>query len=289
MLARAARDGVLIGFGGSGPLSHRRQLVVIHDAAVFRRPHLFSWKYGRWHRFMGRSLAGRARIGTVSSFSRHELAEVLKLEPDSIPVLYNGADHMSRVVPSVEAVERLHLNGRPYFVVLGNLTKNKNLTTAIDAWRHFPNCVLVIVGGSNQPIFASPDIGQSNERLVFTGRLDDPSVAGLLKQASALVFPSLYEGFGIPPLEAMLVGCPVIASDIPAVREACGDAADYFDPFDPIGLADQMRTILDESLADRAERISRGEARAAKFTWERSAKELLAFCRSELLQVGSSA
>jgi glycosyltransferase involved in cell wall biosynthesis len=287
-LARAAHDGVLVGFGGSGPLFHSRQLVIIHDAAVFRRPHLFSAKYGRWHRFMGRSLARRARIGTVSSFSRRELAEILKLEPVSIPVLYNGADHMRCVVPSLEAVQRLKLNGRPYFVILGNLTKNKNVATAIDASRHVPNCVLVIVGGALQPIFGSPDMDQTNDQLVFTGRLDDRSVVGLLKQASALLFPSLYEGFGIPPLEAMVVGCPVIASDIPAVREACGDAARYFDPFDPIGIADQMRTIFDESAADRAERISRGEARAANFTWERSAKELLAFCRSELLQAGSS-
>ncbi len=287
-LARAARDGVLVGFGGSGPLFHSRQLVIIHDAAVFHRPDLFSGKYGAWHRFMGRSLAERARIGTVSNFSRRELAEILKLQPDSIPVLYNGADHMRCVDPSVEAVERFKLHGRPYFVILGNLTKNKNVATAVEAFHHFPDCALVIVGGALRPIFGSPDMDQTDDRLVFTGRLDDRSVVGLLKQASALLFPSLYEGFGIPPLEAMVVGCPVIASDIPAVREACGDAARYFDPLDSVGLADQMRTILDESVADRAERISRGQARVANFTWERSAKELLAFCRSELLQAGFS-
>lgn len=289
VLARAARDGVLVGFAGSGPLFHSRQLVIIHDAAVFRRPHLFSGNYGRWHRFIGRFLGRRARIGTVSNFSRCELAEILKLEPDSIPVLYNGADHMSRVVPSFESGERLELNGRPYFVILGNLTKNKNVAAAIEASRHFPNCALVIVGAAIQRIFASPDMDEANEQLLFTGRLDDRNVVGLLKQASALLFPSLYEGFGIPPLEAMAVGCPVIASDIPAVREACGDAVRYFDPFDPIGFADQMRAILDESVADRAERIRRGQARVANFTWERSAKELLAFCRSELLHVGLSA
>ncbi len=288
-LSRAASDGVLVGFGGSGPLFHPRQLVVIHDAAVFRRPGLFSWKYRSWHRFMGRILARRARIGTVSRFSQGELAEVLKLEPESIPVLYNGADHMRRVVPSPETVERLRLEGRHYFVILGNLTKNKNVAAAIEASAHFPNCLLVIVGGSNRPIFGSPGMGELNEQLLFAGRLDDRNVAGLLKQASALLFPSLYEGFGIPPLEAMVVGCPVIASDIPAVREACGDAVRYFDPFDPIALANQMQTILGESAADRAQRISRGEARAANFTWERSAKALLAFCRSELLHAGSSA
>ena len=87
---------------------------------------------------------------------------------------------------------------------------------------------------------------EANDQLVFTGRLDDRNVVGLLKQASALLFPSLYEGFGIPPLEAMVVGCPVIASDSPAVREACGDAVRYFDPFDPMGLADQMRRNVRE-------------------------------------------
>ncbi len=283
VLARAARDGALVGFGGSGPVVHSRQLVIIHDAAVFRHPDLFSTAYGMWHRSIGRVLAKRARIATVSRFSQQELAEIFNLDPTAIPVFYNGSDHMRRIVPSAAAVERLQLSGRPYFVVLGNLTRNKNARVAIAALRHVPNCALVLVGALDDRIFASEGVDEPDDRVIFAGRLDDADVAGLLKQASALLFPSLYEGFGIPPVEAMVLGCPVIASNITAIREACGDSARYFDPRDPLELAGQMRANLAENAAERAERAARGAARAASFTWDRSAKELLAFCRSELL------
>ena len=283
VLGRAAGAGALVGFGGSGPVAHKRQLVIIHDAAVFRRPDLFSPAYGAWHRLVGRVLAKRARIGTVSRFSRRELAEILKLDPTAIPIFYNGSDHMRRVQASANTTAFEQLRGRPYFVVLGNFTRNKNVALALEALKHVREAALVVIGSADQRIFATPDVDEYDERLIFTGRLNDANVAGLLEQASALLFPSLYEGFGIPPLEAMVLGCPVIASDIPAVREACGDAARYFDPLDPIDLAKQMRIIVAEAHSARADRIRQGQARAETFTWDRSAKQLLAFCRSELL------
>jgi glycosyltransferase involved in cell wall biosynthesis len=283
VLARAARGGVLIGFGGSGPISHRRQLVIVHDATVFRHPRFFSTAYGTWHRWIDRELARRARIATVSRFSRQELAELLKLDPDSIPVFANGSDHMTQVVPSIAPLKRFRLGERPYFVVLGNITRNKNVAAALEALRHVPDCDLVVVGASVRRIFAAPGTAGQDERLINVGRLNDAEVAGILEHASALLFPSIYEGFGIPPLEAMRVGCPVIASNIPAVRETCNGAALYFDPNDPLELADRMRAILNDTNESRAEWIRLGKARAADFTWERSAKRLLDFCRSELL------
>ncbi|WP_421732008.1 glycosyltransferase, partial [Brevundimonas sp.] len=106
---------------------------------------------------------------------------------------------------------------------------------------------------------------------VLAGRRTDPEVAALLRGAAGLVFPSLYEGFGIPPLEAMVQGCPVIASDIPATREVCADAALYFDPTDDAALADRMRTLLNGP--DPA-RLETGRRRADAYSWSRSAAVL---------------
>lgn len=282
-LPRAARGGVLVGLAGGGPILHRRQLVVIHDASVFRHPKFYSVPYGLWHRSIGRALATLARIATVSQFSRHELADVLRLDPQTIPVFHNGSDHMRRVTPTSVAFDRLQLCDRRYFVVLGNLSRNKNVAVAINALRQVPDASLVLIGGLDRRVFGESGIDASDERLIFAGRLDDANVAGLFAHASGLLFPSLYEGFGIPPLEAMVQGVPVIASDIEAVREVCGDAALYFDPHDPLELAAAMRAILAEGEAERAKRRQRGIARAAQFTWDRTARQLADFCHEELM------
>lgn len=288
VLGPAARDGALLGFGGSGPLFHPRQLTIIHDASVFRHPEFYSLRYRLWHQMIGRLLSRRARIGTVSDFSKDELADVLHLEAEKIPVFHNGSEHLLRVPPNPEILTHLRLEARNYFVALGNLTPNKNLAVAVEALEQVPDAVLVVVGSFNQRVFADSLGPKLSDRLIFAGRLGDASVLGLLRDAAALLFPSLYEGFGIPPLEAMANGCPVIASDIPPVREVCGDAALYFDPHRAGELAAGMRSILAESDAGRRRRVQRGCERAATFTWDRSARELAEFCRSELFHAPSA-
>jgi glycosyltransferase involved in cell wall biosynthesis len=283
VLGRAARGGSLIGFGGSGPLIHGRQLVIIHDASVFRHPEFYSYRYALWHRLMGRALSRRARLATVSDFSRRELAEVLKLNPSSIPIFYNGSEHAARGLPSFEALDRLGLRNRSYFLALGNLTINKNIAVALEALERLPQASLVVVGAPNQRIFSNIIDRQTSDRVTFTGRLDDANVRGLLSNATALLFPSLYEGFGIPPLEAMVNDCPVIASDIPPVREVCGDAALYFDARNPEQLSGAMFSLLTEPDGARQQRVQRGAERAAGFSWDRSARQLADFCRNELI------
>ena len=256
----------------------------MHDASVFRHPEFYSARYGLWHRTIGRLLSRRARIATVSEFSKHELAEVLKLDVATIPIFHNGSEHLLRISPRLEILEELGLQTRNYFVALGNLTPNKNLALAVEALEQVPDTFLVVVGDVNQRVFGDSLDKRVSDRLIFAGRLDDARVRGLLGDSAALIFPSLYEGFGIPPLEAMVNRCPVIASDIPPVREVCGDAALYFDPHRADELAAGMRTILAEGETARQERVRRGNERAANFTWDRSARALAEFCRSELLQ-----
>lgn len=274
-LGLMTRGDLLVGFGGSGPLLHPRQLVVIHDVTIFRHPESFTRSYRLAHALLGFVLARRARIATVSRFSRDELGAVFRVPTEPIRVIYNAVEHFSALEPDRAAAQRLGLRDGRYFLVLGTLKPNKNVDFAISAFQPLArdDLKLVMVGSAHPGVFKSSAIGGS-ENLVHAGRLSDAEVAGLARGATALVFPSLYEGFGIPPLEAMSQGCPVLAADIPPVREACGDAALYFDPRVRETLEDAMRRILDEH-ALRADLISRGSANASRFSWSSSAGELL--------------
>lgn len=274
VLPFAASGGVLVSLANSGPVLHRRQIVVLHDAAVFRLPENFGHRYVVAHRLLGRALSRTAWIGTVSHFSRRELSEVLGLPEDRIFVARNGAEHLRSQEHDVSVLTRLGLTPERYFLFVGTPARNKNLALAIEAFARLerPDAKLALVGALSQSVFRD-GLSLAREGVVQAGRLPDPEIAALYRCAAALVFPSLYEGFGIPPLEAMVNDCPVLASAIPPVREVCGNAADYFEPTDASGLARLMRERLDRPDA-RPALVERGRRRAANFTWRDSARRL---------------
>lgn len=275
-LAREARNDILIGFGGSGPLFHRRQLVVIHDVTIFRHPEAFTRAYRATHALLGFTLARTARIGTVSHFSQGELSKVFRIPRAGIDVIYNAPDHFAAVEPDHAVLDRLNLRDKNFFLLVGTLKPNKNIAFAVDAFNALGlrDWKLVIVGSIDPGVFRNATIGPADD-LLFPGRLSDAEVAALEQRAGAFVFPSLYEGFGIPPLEAMTQSCPVLAADIPPVREACGEAALYFDPRDQGSLMQAMRQIVDNP-QQRDKLIEQGRANVSRFSWDKSADALLA-------------
>lgn len=275
----AQRGGhALLNLAGSGPLLGHRQLTVIHDAAVFRHPEHFSRAYVAFHRCVGRIMARRARLATVSGFSRAELSTVIGTPLEPILVAPNGSEHLARAKPDDAVIPELGLAGRPYFLMIGNLSRNKNIATAMRAVAMLGGrAELVVVGGDDPKVFGAGDL-PPGDHVRFVGRRSDGEVAGLLRSARALLFPSLYEGFGIPPLEAMVNGCPVIASAIGAVVEVCGHAARYFPPTDAAALAALMQEALDEDDTTRAQRVALGYRRAAAYRWEDTARILAQAC-----------
>lgn len=270
-----ARGGRLVGFGGSGPVAHRRQAVVIHDVTIFRHPQSFRRSYRLLHAALGFALTRSAKIGTVSDFSRREIASVFRVPAGGIDVIYNAVDHFAALAPDTGVIERLGLRENGYFLLVGTMKPNKNLDFAIRAFEELadPGQKLVIVGGTAPSVF-KPDERAQSGALVFAGRLSDAEIVALQRQATAFVFPSLYEGFGIPPLEAMTQGCPVLAADIPAVREACGTAALYFDPTKRAELTDAMRRIAEDAEL-RHSLIAKGRDNIGRFSWDRSADRVL--------------
>ena len=274
LAAKTWRD-LLVGFGGSGPLLHPDQLTVIHDATIFRHPESFSRSYRLFHILLGAVLTRTARIATVSQFSRQELSSIFRVPADGIAVIYNATDHFAGLTPDDGILERLKLSGGDFFLLVGTLKPNKNIDFAIRAFEalNAPGQKLVVVGGIHANVFKAGDYS-SRDNLIFPGRLSDAEVAALERHATAFIFPSLYEGFGIPPLEAMSQGCPVLASDIPPVREACGEGALYFDPAKSETLERQMKAVLDDpGLRERL--VAGGFENASRFSWAKSADALL--------------
>ena len=262
----------------TGPLAVRRQVVTIHDATYADTPECFSKPFAAWYGYLLPRLARRVRrVMTVSEFSRGRLADLTGLDPAAIDVIPNGVD--PRFAPpsaaAVAAVRRQYDLPGPYVLSLGSIEPRKNLATLLRAWPSVaarrPELTLAVAGGGNA-IYGSVGIDPATlPRVKLLGYVDDAALPALYGSCEAFVFPSVYEGFGLPPLEAMACGAAVVCSDATALPDVVGDAAVLVNPKDAGGMADAIVRVTDDP-ALRATLAGRGRARAATFNWDDSAE-----------------
>lgn len=277
-LPQAARGSLLLNLTGSAPLLKRHQVFTFHDAAVFDVPEAHTWLFRTWYRFLFRR-AGRIAplVLTVSTFSRDRLVESIGVTPDRVAVLPESGEHLRAMPAAPGTLQRLGLRVGGYFVAVGSANPVKNFAALQAAFDGLParcKARLVIVGGTHSGVFAAGGRTQAGARIVAAGTVTDSELKALYQSAIALVFPSVYEGFGLPPLEAMVCGCPVAASTAASIPEVCGDAALYFDPHDIAAIRAAMLRLHDEpALCD--ELRARGTRRALAFTWEAAARTLV--------------
>jgi glycosyltransferase involved in cell wall biosynthesis len=267
--ALARRAPLVLNPANTAPLALRRNLVVVHDAAALREPSWYSATYAAWQRALLPKLVRRARhVVTVSEFSRGELVELAGADPARITVIAGGVDH-ERLHPGVDpaparAALALH---RPYVLTVASRLPRKNLA-ALDplARRLHELGVDVVAAGGTRPQFAQAAEGGAVRLL---GPVPEELLPALYAGAAAFVLPSLHEGFGLPVLEAMACGVPVVASDRGALPETCGGAALLVDPTDPEALTDAVEAAIgDEDLA------AAGVARARAFSWQATARNV---------------
>jgi glycosyltransferase involved in cell wall biosynthesis len=264
------------------PCRRGKAVVTVHDLSFVRFPqYAEEGNLRRLRRRFDETLRRADAVITVSDFSRRELAELCGVPPEKVAVTRHGASIRPPTPPARPAAF-------PYFLFVGTVEPRKNLETLLDAWRILKGREgarwthrLLVVGRHGWR--CTPAEEQARARGVEAGvtvldYVRDDELPGLYGSAEALVFPSRYEGFGLPPLEAMACGTPVIASTAPAIPEVVGDAALLCDPDDAAGFAEAMRRVRDDP-ALRADLSMRGRARAAQFTWERTAAETLALYR----------
>lgn len=267
----------LLNLAGPAPLLKRRQVCMIPDAAVFDCPQAYTFVYRTWYRLLFRKLSRSAQLLlTISEFSRQRLVLALGSHARRLQLVYCAASHMIRVAPESTTLNRFKLEGVRYLLAVGSMNPTKNLPALVSAFRAttMPDVRLVLVGGSNSAVFAGESLeADDDSRVVSTGTISDGELSALYHHAHAFVFPSLYEGFGIPPLEAMSLGCPVVAARSSSIPEICGDAALYFDPLDISDISRALELILTEDSL-RKTLIQRGAKRVGMFTWESAAHQL---------------
>ena len=257
-----------------GPLSVRNQVLTIHDGSVFERPEWFSRPFRLYYRALLPRLGKRVlRVLTGSEFSRRELVRHGVASYDQIEVVPCGVS--PNFHPAADAGD--WVSRKPYLLAVGSRDPRKNLATLFRAWRLLERSrtpgLRLLVAGARSPVFGRERAGKVPPGVEFLGFVPDLSLPGLYAAASGLVYPSLYEGFGLPPLEAMACGTPVLASNAASLPEACGEAALYFNPLDPRELAEKIEVLLND-LALRTRLRAAGTERAAGFTWERAAERM---------------
>ncbi|HKH08962.1 MAG TPA: glycosyltransferase family 1 protein [Agromyces sp.] len=270
-VARAARDlraDLVHCPANFGPWRSRVPVVLtVHDLLAFRHPEYVPGAYSRILRMMIRLAARSARrILTVSRASSDDIVSFLGVPRERIMVTPLAGSAAASAAPGHRLDAQL--------LAVGNRMPHKGFETLLEALaridpEHRPSLVITGSHGDDplEPVVERLGLG---EHVQLRGWLTRDELDRLYAESTALVFPTRFEGFGLPPLEAMSRGCPVIVSDLPVLHEVAGDAARYVDPADPDAIAQAVRAVLD-STAER-ERMSRaGLARAAEFSWERTA------------------
>ncbi len=278
LLPWQARDGLLLSLAGSAPWTARRQICTLHDAAVFDVPEAYTGAFVAWYRALFRHLSTRAcRLITVSEFSRERLALRLGVPTDRFAIIPNAAGHLADCVDDTSILQRLALEPGRYVLAVSSANPTKNRARLVEAFTRLPsalNLSLVLVGGRNHRVFADRGDATLPPQVVRTGTLTDTELVALYRHASCLAFPSTYEGFGLPPIEAMACRCPVLTSRSGALAEVCGPAALYVDAESVEALASAM-TVLATDEGTRQRLIEAGIARVARYDWDRSARMLL--------------
>ncbi|MGJ4953876.1 glycosyltransferase family 4 protein [Bradyrhizobium sp. HKCCYLS20291] len=284
--ARALRGHAEAIFHGTNyylPVFPGRSIVTIHDVSAFTAPEYHRPDRVRYmHKEVALAVRRAARILTVSEFSKAEITRVLGVDPDRIRVTPLGIG--PEFHPHEPAALKAALSGLPvqpggYCLSVGTVEPRKNLTVLLDAFASLPaqqrqRCPLVLAGDRG---WESADLHRQISRavrdgwLIYLGYVPDRQLPALMAGARLFVYPSLYEGFGLPPLEAMASGVPVVCSDAPALAEAGGDAARMVSPHDPRSLAEAIAQGLDDETW-REQARARGLNRAARFSWERCAQ-----------------
>lgn len=268
----------------------KKSVVTIHDVGFHRMPQIYKPRDRAFQEWSTKDIAKRAaRIVTVTEFSGREISELYGVSSDRIAITPNGVDHdIFRPISdglAIDEVLKRHRLHKPFFVSIGRLEAKKNTVNLIKAFSLFKArrgvgdpVYLVLIGN---PGFGYEDVKKAinessfKEYIIQLGYVPEADLPYIINAAEALIHPSWYEGFGIPPVEAMACGCPVLSSNIGALTEVIGpDAAIYFPPGEIEAMVAAMNRIIDEPGIKQKLRMA-GIVRASKYNWRSTAEKTL--------------
>lgn len=264
-------------------IKSKYRATVIHDLTYLYYPELVEEKnLKHLRRVVPRSIKESDFIITVSESVKSELVKEFKIVPDKCIVTTIPPDKKYSTVNNSEIHKRYNIPTEKFILFIGTLEPRKDLPTLINAYIKLPRSIkdiysLVLVGGSGWKNKQSIDLiklaQKNNEKIIQTGFIDSNHTSAFYQKASILVMPSLYEGFGMPILEAMSCNCPVIASDIPVLREAAGEAALFSTPKDSNSFKINIEKIIKNDKL-RKSMIEKGKQQLDKFSWENNVQTI---------------
>jgi glycosyltransferase involved in cell wall biosynthesis len=260
------------------------QVLVMHDINFVHRPKDLPWLTAKYYNYFFPKFARKAkRLATVSEFSRNDIASSFGIDPARIDVVYNGCNTIYSPLSQeeIEAVRRKYSSGEPYFLYVGALHPRKNIVGLLTAFEQYKTATvgsekLLIVGGQ---MFKTKTISEklshmnSKADVVFTGRILTSELKQVLGGALALTFVPFFEGFGIPVIEAMAAGIPVICSNTTSLPEVGGDAVLYVHPENTGAISEAMQRISNDKEL-RITLVEKGNLQRRKFNWDSSAARL---------------
>ncbi len=261
------KNYILLNFSGLGPLLNKSKITTIHDVSFLHNPDWFSKGYYLFYKILTPLIIKTSRaILTVSEFSKSEILKYYDVTPAKIHVVYNAVTKALENSTSDNQKDK-------YILTVGSLDPRKNFKTLIRAFsdERLKHLELRIVGGTNRVFGELGYDMQNSPNIKFLGRISDEELRNQYRNAHLFILASLYEGFGIPPLEALGNGCPIALSDIPVFHEIFEDAAVYFNPTD---VNDIIGAILKSYNNSMSPSVDTPNKVLKKFSWNRSAKKI---------------
>ena len=274
ILPGQVKNNLLWSPNNTGPIYFKRQVVTVHDIVAIDHPEWLNKAFAKWYQFLTPILCkNAAHIITISEFSRQRILDRFRIPESKITVIHNGVD-----IPVVgpETSSRYPVPFKRYILSLGSIEPRKNIPMLLNAWKNVQNRVpedvgLVIVGakGSNN-VFKDTRLQEMPERVFFTGHISDTHIKQLYAEALFFVYLSVYEGFGLPPLEAMGYGTAVLTGNKTSLPEVVGDAGLMVDPLS-LSECEKGLEYLTNNEEARNAFAEKGRIRARMFTWKAAA------------------
>ena len=265
------KRAIILNLGNSGPVFYDKNITLIHDLLWLKYPNSYSTMFSKWYAFMiPKLIKNSLKIVTVSQTSKRDIVEYFNIPEEKVSVVYPGVD--------TNLFKPLNFERENFILWVGSAKFYKNIYGLINAYRilmfdYKISYKLFIVGFDSAKIKLNLE-KELVENITFIDKVNDEVLLNLYNRALVFVFPSFYEGFGLPPLEAMACGCPVVVSEAGSLPEVCGDSAIYCNPYDPHNIARSIyQVITSKELRDFL--VKKGLERVKFFSWDRTAKEII--------------
>lgn len=265
---RSLGSPLLINLCNTAPIFYKNKISIIHDVTFLRYPESYSLKFRIFYKILVPTvIKSSKKVLTVSNFSKDDISKEYNLDKNKIDVIYNAVSDI--FYPSVKKKSE-----KTYALAVSSPNKHKNFPNLIDAFlKSNVNLDLKIIGSLSNAFNNQTSLINNDPRIKFLGRVGDQELVELYQNAKFFIFPSLYEGFGIPPLEAQACGCPVISSNAASLPEVLEESAFYFEPNDVNAIKSAIELVnLDTVLMEKL--VTDGYKNIKRFSWDKSAQKL---------------